>query len=120
MTANPERPMGFIVLAIALWFLSVAGAGAVFVFSEGSALLIVAFSAYAASAFAAGYGLWRRERWAPTLFAVWAAIVLVNGILFDVLFNAGPSMRGVVFVATFGPVLWWGHWYVRTRMSVGV
>jgi hypothetical protein len=120
MIANAKRPIGFTLLAIGLWWVSFGAVGAVFVFSGGSVLLVSAFLAYAAAGFIAGYALWTRKPWAPKAFLIWAGTVLVNAVLFDLLFYGGPSLRGAAFFVLSGVALWWAHHYVHSKTHVGV
>jgi hypothetical protein len=120
MNINTKRPVGFTFLAIALWWVSFGALGAVFAFSDGSLMLVLAFMAYAGSGFVAGYAIWRRKHWAQKSFLVWAGTMLLNIVLFDLLFYGGPSTRGVAFLALSGVALWWAQRYVRSNTNAGV
>ena len=114
-----KRPIGISALAIVLWILTAAALLGTFAVPDHGPAFTSAFLAYAVSAAVAGYALWRQRTWAVVAFAVWSVAVLVNGIMVDVFFNFGPTLRGVTFLAGTAASLALGCWYVRKNTIVG-
>lgn len=117
---NTKRPIGLTILAVFLWWLALAGVAGAFVYSSGSLGLTGAFVAYAVAATIAGIALWRRKRWAAAAFAVWSCIALANGLLFDLMFNLGPTLRGAGALVVAACLFWLLYRYVRAHSVVGV
>ena len=114
-----NRPFGLSALALVLWILAGAAVlGTVAVPDHGPAFT-AAFLAYAMSAAIAGYALWRQRNWAVVAFATWGIAVLANGTMVDIVFNFGPTARGMTFVAGKAAFLALGCWYVRKNTTVG-
>ena len=118
---NSARSVNLNLVAWAwfLWLLALAAMAGVFVVPDVGLGLRGVFLAYAVSAVIAGTGLWRRKRWMAVAFAVWAVLALLNGLIFDVMFNHGPTLAGGIFLLVSGVALWLAYRYVRAHSGVG-
>jgi uncharacterized membrane protein (DUF2068 family) len=113
-----KRPIGFTILALGLWWLAAAGFIGAAMVPEGIEVRAVS-GIYGVAALVAGIALWQQKRWAPTAFAAWSCVVLAGGLVFDVILNLGPTIKGAAFIVVFGLLLWLLYRYVRARATAG-
>ena len=111
------RPLGATLLAIILVVLGVAGFGNAYVMvteSEyGAPVLAAVAVAYGITALASAVGLWRRKRWAYPAFLLWAVVVLLGAVVFQVVLAQFDWLKVVGFILIIGTVLYLVARYVR-------
>src|SRR5687767_11744132 len=100
------RPPGATALSILLVVLGGAGFGNAYVMvteSEyGAPVLATVAVLYGITALACAVGLWRRKRWAYPAFLLWAVVVLLGAVVFQVLIAQVDGIKVAVFLLAIG------------------
>ena len=116
-----QRPLGATVLAILLIVLGVAGFGNAYVTVAGSgygaSVLAAVAALYGITAVASAVGLWTRKRWAYPAFLLWATVVLLGAVVFQLLIARLTWTSVVGFLVAVGAFLYFAARYVRKVSS---
>lgn len=131
--APRKRPLGVTLLSLVMGWLTLAAVLNAFVFPyaiEGWPLYItVLTTAYAVTAGATTFGLWRMRSWTLTVFRAWGMVLLLlmAGFVWDSAFlellTVRPAESLPMFLATTGVVAlvyWLLHRYIRRRVAVAM
>ena len=108
------RPLGHTLMALTLGALSIAGLVGTVVTSDPLWLRALS-GVYGIVAIVSAIGIWQRRTWAASAFAIWSLTVLLGVAAFDLTGNAGPTLRGVLFLTLAACLLWFAHRYLRKR-----
>ena len=118
------RPLGATVLSILLIVLGLAGFGNAYVMVTESEYGAPVFAGvailYGITALASAIGLWRRKRWAYPAFLLWAAVVLLGAVAFQVLSAEVDWIKVAGFLLVIGTVLYFVARYVRKVSSAAL
>lgn len=119
-----QRPLGATILAILLIILGTAGFGNAYVMvteSEYGAPVLAAVAVlYGITALASAFGLWRKKRWAYPAFLLWAVVVFLGAVVFQVLIAQLDWLKVVGFLLVVGTFLYFVARYVRKVSSAAL
>ena len=110
-----KRPIGFSILAIFLWWLTLAGvANAALPLGSMHPAWAVA---YALTAFIAALGLWKVRVWAFHAFLTWSAVVVF--IMFTMQFGGlqAPFLKFAIFACFIVILLSLGAIYIKRTLK---
>jgi uncharacterized membrane protein (DUF2068 family) len=97
-----KRPIGILILAIALVLLALAGLGNAFIAMSQPGWVplatVVISLAYGVAALVASVGLWKNQKWAYLVFLVWVGMAIASAITAQFLFVLAPWPKAIAFL----------------------